>query len=431
MSRTGESSETDTLEKQLLRHQTELVIKRFASLAEVDFIGSVRTPTDLSIERLRTKKGLLTEVHSTLLPLLKQQIASISEALRALDDVRKDPGLVLKLILDIQPKVDQTLDQTIRALNDIIPGRIPPPKQTHDRHFRELKCYRLHGFSCVLKGDLPSDINATFLDCKQQIEMLQLSSSDHRGGDLTDSYDLHLSIDMAIRWAAGSELDIICNNSWKVEMSEPRDLPETDTLGKQLLRHQAELAIKRFASLADVSSIVADTNLTDLSIERLRSKKDLLTEVHSTQLPLLKEQITLISDALGHPDQVRNDPGPTIQRVLEIQPILEQTLDQTIRAIHEILPGIVPPPEQTYDRHFRELKCFRLHGLNRVFRGRFASDVNTFFLACKRRIEILQLSTSDDGQGPVDSSRLVESSDIVIRWATSPELDIIYARDSQ
>ncbi|KAI9602316.1 hypothetical protein H4Q26_001603 [Puccinia striiformis f. sp. tritici PST-130] len=28
---------------------------------------------------------------------------------------------------------------------------------------------------------------------------------------------------------------------------------------------------------------------------------------------------------------------------------------------------------------------------------------------------------------PVDSSRLVESSDIVIRWATSPELDIIYA----
>ncbi|KAH9463918.1 hypothetical protein Pst134EA_015999 [Puccinia striiformis f. sp. tritici] len=232
------------------------------------------------------------------------------------------------------------------------------------------------------------------------------------------------------------------------------NLPETDTLGKQLLRHQAgkpfvntitqnsqrnkkpiadcpnnhlELAIKRFASLADVSSIVADTNLTDLSIERLRSKKDLLTEVHSTQLPLLKEQITLISDALGHPDQVRNDPGPTIQRVLEIQPILEQTLDQTIRAIHEILPGVVPPPEQTYDRHFRELKCFRLHGLNRVFRGRFASDVNTFFLACKRRIEILQLSTSDDGQGPVDSSHLVESSDIVIRLATSPELDIIYA----
>ncbi|KAI9602318.1 hypothetical protein H4Q26_001605 [Puccinia striiformis f. sp. tritici PST-130] len=39
----------------------------FRSLAEVDFDASDRTPTDLSIERLRTKKDLLTEVHSTLL----------------------------------------------------------------------------------------------------------------------------------------------------------------------------------------------------------------------------------------------------------------------------------------------------------------------------------------------------------------------------
>ncbi|KAI9602317.1 hypothetical protein H4Q26_001604 [Puccinia striiformis f. sp. tritici PST-130] len=124
-SRTGESSETDTLEKQLLRHQ-----QRFASLAEVDFIGSVRTPTDLSIERL--------------------PIASISEALRALDDVRK-----------------------IRACAEAhlgYPAESRPDFRSND--------------SCVLKGDLPSDINATFG-----------------------------------LWATGSELDIICNNIWKVEVS--------------------------------------------------------------------------------------------------------------------------------------------------------------------------------------------------------------------
>ncbi|KAI7952242.1 hypothetical protein MJO29_007873 [Puccinia striiformis f. sp. tritici] len=142
---TTSTAEDDSLGEQLLRYQAGLVIKRFGNLANYDFLTSNTTPTDLSIVRLRSKENLLTEVHSTLLPRLQKQIKSIIDALWDPDELWDNTGPTMKLVLKLQAETEETLNQTIRAIDDIIPGKLPKPNQTHDQIFREFKCYRLRG----------------------------------------------------------------------------------------------------------------------------------------------------------------------------------------------------------------------------------------------------------------------------------------------
>ncbi|POW02785.1 hypothetical protein PSTT_11556 [Puccinia striiformis] len=523
-----DTPETATPGKQRLRQQAELVIKRFASLAEVDFDASDRTPTDLSIERLRTKKDLLTEVHSTLLPLLEEQITTIYGALRHHDEVRKDPGPTIRLVLKVQVELGQTLGQTIRAFSEIIPGQLPEPNQTNDQHYREFKTYRLCGLSSLVRGELISRSNYFFSQCKQVIEKLQLPRDPYEIGDsiiwgvekaltafqtcllLAEFYIVPLlpRIDVCsfqiefrtwfVNWnllfsqathnviqacrtyeqallvepgpgqvhtpadpdsdRVGSKIsagfaaqaprvrDYIHKSCCKFvpirpaksstrrggpdqkRMSDPEDTREIETPGKQRLRQQAELVTKRFASLAQFNFSGSDDTSTELSIEHVRTKKDILTELHSTLLPLFKEQISTISDALRHHDEVRKDPGPTIRLVSKLQPELEKTLDQTIRAINEIIPGQLPEPNQTHDQHFREFKIYRLYGLSSLVRGQLSNQNNYFFSDCKRFIEKLQLPRdnyeSDVRCGYHD---LHWSIDEAIRWAKGSELSFIHA----
>ncbi|KAA1084404.1 hypothetical protein PGT21_026810 [Puccinia graminis f. sp. tritici] len=45
----------------------------------------------------------------------------------------------LKCIIEIQMKLELTLDQTIYILNDILPGQLLAPSQTNDQHFKQFK----------------------------------------------------------------------------------------------------------------------------------------------------------------------------------------------------------------------------------------------------------------------------------------------------
>ncbi|KAA1085369.1 hypothetical protein PGT21_004868 [Puccinia graminis f. sp. tritici] len=67
-------------------------------------------------------------------------------------------------------------------------------------------------------------------------------------------------------------------------------------------------------------------------------KKDIHTHFHSSLLPLLKQHFNSVAEVLGDLIELRKDPAPRIQRVLEIQPYLHQTLDQMIRIIDDIIP---------------------------------------------------------------------------------------------
>ncbi|KAI7949107.1 hypothetical protein MJO28_007928 [Puccinia striiformis f. sp. tritici] len=68
----------------------------------------------------------------------------------------------MKLVLKLQAETEETLNQTIRAIDDIIPGKLPKPNQTHDQIFREFKCYRLRGLNGAIRRDMRREINIFF-----------------------------------------------------------------------------------------------------------------------------------------------------------------------------------------------------------------------------------------------------------------------------
>ncbi|KAH9453126.1 hypothetical protein Pst134EB_017059 [Puccinia striiformis f. sp. tritici] len=294
-----DTPETATPGKQRLRQQAELVIKRFASLAEVDFDASDRTPTDLSIERLRTKKDLLTEVHSTLLPLLEEQITTIYGALRHHDEVRKDPGPTIRLVLKVQVELGQTLGQTIRAFSEIIPGQLPEPNQTNDQHYREFKTYRLCGLSSLVRGELISRSNYFFSQCKQVIEKLQLPRDPYEIGDVRCScHALRRSIDGAIAWANGSELTII-RDSWQDGLNKideaSNDLFWLVGSKNDLINQEAVSLIQSYTLIVKLSKLF----FKKLSREGMDQEQGpLCTEMCSYQLKSLENSVNIISESI-------------------------------------------------------------------------------------------------------------------------------------
>ncbi|OAV95516.1 hypothetical protein PTTG_26641 [Puccinia triticina 1-1 BBBD Race 1] len=206
----ADMAEPDTLASHELRHQAEFARKVFVRLAGYDYsLGLVNAPSNILTDRLRSKKDLLAQLCSTLLPLLRQQIAGLSEALWAPNTLQEKPDLVVMLVLEIQPKLELTLDRIICDINDIIPGPVPEPKQTEDQHFKQFKSYRIFGLVNSIRKEMQSELAAFFADCGDIIHQIPTPLEEryiHSRSSLPD--DTLRSIDAAIRWSEGSELSL-------------------------------------------------------------------------------------------------------------------------------------------------------------------------------------------------------------------------------
>ncbi|KAA1119844.1 hypothetical protein PGT21_035331 [Puccinia graminis f. sp. tritici] len=180
--------ELDTLASHQLRQQAGFAMKLFQRLVDHDYNLRLNvTASDLRTQNMLSKGDLFTELHSTLLPLLRSHISSLSVALRNSASLRINQAPTLKCIIEIQMKLELTLDQTIYILNDILPGQLLAPSQTNDQHFKQFKFYRLRRLESSIKHRMRgrSRTLATFSPAKA----LQ-------------------SIDLAIRWSS-SELNLI------------------------------------------------------------------------------------------------------------------------------------------------------------------------------------------------------------------------------
>ncbi|OAV86515.1 hypothetical protein PTTG_29862, partial [Puccinia triticina 1-1 BBBD Race 1] len=165
----------DTLTNHRFRHQAAYAAKFFSRLVNYDWSrGRANTEADLSIDRLRSKKYLLTELHSTLLPLLRQHIIAISRALGDSNGWRLNPTLTLELVIEIQPKLELTLDRTICAIHDIIPGSRYKKTLTNDQHFKELKRYIIRGLDRSFGNELNYHLDRFFSECRWVMESRML-----------------------------------------------------------------------------------------------------------------------------------------------------------------------------------------------------------------------------------------------------------------
>ncbi|KAA1076753.1 hypothetical protein PGT21_017723 [Puccinia graminis f. sp. tritici] len=201
------------------------------------------------------------------------------------------------------------------------------------------------------------------------------------------------------------------------ELSEPKDEPR-----EQPLKTQADLVIRKFERL-DLYNFASPTDTPiDISIERLRSKQDLLTRLCSSILPQIQHQCARLSRLLQEPTHLHNNPASTLKLIWEIQLNLELTLGQMIQTLDEIFPGRVPEPYQKRDQRFNELKIYRLHRLNSSLRVDLKSRLRILFQNSIKLIEDFKLPVAE-------RRRVIEFADLGINRKI--ELAIKYVRGSE
>ncbi|KAI7948068.1 hypothetical protein MJO28_009976 [Puccinia striiformis f. sp. tritici] len=247
----------DASERLELREQADLVIQGFDSLGTRHAFDWPNTPADLSLDRLRSKKDLLTQLHSNLLPRLRDQLSSLSKALNR-SELRKDTVKKFALILEIQPQVSLTLEQIIRTARDIIPGRVPKSLHRSDQHFKDFKCFRLHGLVDLIRDSFKTHFGNVCQTHRGNIE--ELISSTERYATLGEfyhdplySWTTHFYDDPLCQTIANttlllkeSELDIICaywpnaiekmvyGVKFILRLADPRPIDDIDRQGPSI-----------------------------------------------------------------------------------------------------------------------------------------------------------------------------------------------------
>ncbi|POW10608.1 hypothetical protein PSTT_05998 [Puccinia striiformis] len=341
----------DIPETQLLRHQAALVIQGFNRLAEYEF-NLPSTPADLSIDRLRSQKDLLTQLHTSLLPLLHHQITTISQALDY-SELRQDTASKLALMLEIQPQIAHTVDQVIRAFNDIIAGRVLEPFPTNDQHFEEFKFFRLHGADFSIREDYIVHLPTLWENsCRRAINhtISLLGAS-----ELSILWDRWLDgladIDTAL-----TELSTLSNPRPDDTISTSQDTTSTSQGERKVLSKQAIQLINSFIPIAKLSRLF----FVKLFREGMNSKQvPLSTDMSSHQMDFLDTSACNIgecfTDMLYQLEDSDIDPRPGTSRYLigeieKLTPLFQSYLVLVVLYIVPLYPDINGLSSQIYFR---------------------------------------------------------------------------------
>lgn len=245
-----------------LLEQGDLVVRCFKRLkSKCDlFVAKPRDPTRSiqyhTVDQLNLKQDLLLQLHSILLPQLRQQILTLFQALEV-SKLRQEPGLQLKTILETQRQLDPTLDQIFSASYIVCPEPIDPTSRTNDQHLKELKSYRLDGLYHLLVEFLPKAANL-FFNYYQLIRELKLTNERLHGWDhvafskkdLVQATRAALqAIKSIINWLKGSEVEIV--------------LDEFHNNGAGSIRCNLTFHVQQLQRLIDSTNRFADTGEED------------------------------------------------------------------------------------------------------------------------------------------------------------------------
>ncbi|KAI7944186.1 hypothetical protein MJO28_011714 [Puccinia striiformis f. sp. tritici] len=306
------------LESEIQQHwpQGDLVTQGFGRLASKCFeesdtsLSPDSTGVTLSIDSVNFKNALLTRLGSSILPLLRQQLTTLSDLFKS-SDFLNQPGPKLNLILEIQPSLEHNLDQIHSTIYTLYPEKLEEvPSQTNDQHEERAKIFRLHGLDECLNDKLFHYMQDLFMACSQLIRQLGLSREkcDH---PRNIRYRLNLStswsqdaIQSTIKWVNGFELDLV-QQRWPDQLEDIHSIledfimgthPKTKrriqsrrAAGKSLRKYPSEPALQVAESLIPVIklSILFFNKVSHLGIYRKQLPR--FTKISSGQLETLAD----------------------------------------------------------------------------------------------------------------------------------------------
>ncbi|KAI7944010.1 hypothetical protein MJO28_011538 [Puccinia striiformis f. sp. tritici] len=221
------------------RERGELIFQGFRRLAsKCDIKRESRYPESdeetSQVPQVGMRKGrkLLNLLKSNLVPLLQEQLGILSRVLRLdLSSSQEQDEFLdsnLELILEIQPQLEQNIDQIKSAFyllcpevsNDVV-------DQTYDSHYKDIKYARLDAINHILSYAVFPNMVKIFKESFKIIQQLGLSLEEckepidigsTRERLATNTSDNRYSLESVISCINGSELDH-CQESWSIEFS--------------------------------------------------------------------------------------------------------------------------------------------------------------------------------------------------------------------
>ncbi|OAV94264.1 hypothetical protein PTTG_09236 [Puccinia triticina 1-1 BBBD Race 1] len=181
---------------------------------------TVPTPIDLA-----AWKSKLSQLQSSLLPLLRHQIKTLSSSLDP-SDLRKDKCHKLELIVQLQSELGHTMGQVVSCATFISPRPLFSPIETDDHYLKDLKEFRRKKLFFKVSF-LTRELSFLFGYCATLIQQLKLSRNKYRrearrlnarGMIIKFSGSASDSIDSLIRWSQGHEMEII-HQEWDLGLS--------------------------------------------------------------------------------------------------------------------------------------------------------------------------------------------------------------------
>ncbi|KAH9448718.1 hypothetical protein Pst134EA_028010 [Puccinia striiformis f. sp. tritici] len=106
--------------------------------------------------------------------------------------------------------------------------------------------------------------------------------------------------------------------------------------------------------------------LSSLSSAEMDSQENLLTELSSDLLPLLKPRLDALISVV-QPLGLIDDPEWALELVSDVQSEFEDTIDRIESILTRLCPEPMPIPNRTNDHHLKALKSCRLYRLKIEF----------------------------------------------------------------
>ncbi|WAR63307.1 hypothetical protein PtB15_18B390 [Puccinia triticina] len=138
--------------------------------------------------------------------------------------------------------------------------------------------------------------------------------------------------------------------------------------------------------------------LSALSIDKVTTQKALANQLQSSILPPLEEHITSLLLALDV-SRLRNEPGPNLSLVLQIQADLNYRLDQIKYLIATLYPEPTSVPNRTDDHDLEEFKAYRLSHQKINSEGMLALCMCGILNAANELIKQMNLSSTPSVAG--------------------------------
>ncbi|KAH9468106.1 hypothetical protein MJO28_006553 [Puccinia striiformis f. sp. tritici] len=230
-SRPSSSEPSPKINEQLIARQRGWIFQGFRDMRiKYDFYSNDRLKKSPSIEksepydRLTWQSGLNLLQYS-LLPILSQQIETLSRLLEPLDLRRDNTTRKLESILELQVEIDHTMCQITEFVAVICPRPPGVPDRTDDNQLQNLKGSRFQGLLFKIKF-LNHDICALFIHSSQLIQELKLSPKryrrqtrkfNHRGRVTQFTELIKESIELITRWLKHSEFHHV-QDEWDIEV---------------------------------------------------------------------------------------------------------------------------------------------------------------------------------------------------------------------